>query len=680
MKIHYLLALGLAVGTVSNLLGQTPAFTTIDFPGATSTQAWGINPHGDIVGLYTLADNSNHGFLLRGGQFTSIDYPGATSTGAFGINAKGDIAGDYTVNGVLHAFVLSNGHFTNIEFPGAVTTDPGGINSRGEVAGIYSGADKVNHAFLLSGNHFINIDCPNATVSGSNGLNAKGDTVGNCVVGGVTHGWVRSNGKHSLIDVPGAAMTGAYGIDPHGNIVGRYRDPANVTHGFIYSGGSFTTIDVPGATFTGFAAINPAGDIVGRYTLNGVSHGLLLTSPQVSYSVTDLGTLPGGTFSQATFIEDTGVVAGVSDAPDGTQHSVVWQYGQILDIGTPGLGGPNNGVYGLNARGQANGIGETAVMDPNGEDFCGYGTHLQCLAFRWQNGEMTPLPTLGGNNATVGNINKRGEVVGIAEKNTRGAKCSSAQALDFSAVIWGPGKRAIRELQPLVGDTVSVALWINDSGQAVGASGTCDNTGLPPLAGGPHITLWEKDGSVVNLGNLGSTAVNLAAGHANIALAINNPGQVVGTAILKDGAANHAFLWTRGTGMKDLGTLPGDINSAAMGINDRGEIVGISYGAEGPFDGSARPFLWRNGMMTDLSTLIPADSPLFLILPGGINARGEIAGFGITEEGGLHAFQLTPDQRTGSESTAVSRSRAPLSARARKQLQRRMTWSADPNR
>jgi hypothetical protein len=52
-----------------------------------------------------------------------------------------------------------------------------------------------------------------------------------------------------------------------------------------------------------------------------------------------------------------------------------------------------------------------------------------------------------------------------------------------------------------------MALWINDLGQAVGASGSCANTVLPPLALGPHAVLWERDGSVTNLGNLGGTAV-----------------------------------------------------------------------------------------------------------------------------------------------------------------------------
>jgi hypothetical protein len=41
------------------------------------------------------------------------------------------------------------------------------------------------------------------------------------------------------------------------------------------------------------------------------------------YMVTDLGTLPGGTFSQATSLGDRGLVTGVSTVEDGTQHAVL---------------------------------------------------------------------------------------------------------------------------------------------------------------------------------------------------------------------------------------------------------------------------------------------------------------------------------------------------------------------
>jgi hypothetical protein len=44
------------------------------------------------------------------------------------------------------------------------------------------------------------------------------------------------------------------------------------------------------------------------------------TAPPTRYTVTDLGTLPGGNFSQPFFIKRYGLVSGSSSLPDGTQE------------------------------------------------------------------------------------------------------------------------------------------------------------------------------------------------------------------------------------------------------------------------------------------------------------------------------------------------------------------------
>ena len=53
-------------------------FSSIDYPGATLTIAYGVNRSGEIVGTYNDVSNVTHGFLLSGGTFTTVDYPGAT--------------------------------------------------------------------------------------------------------------------------------------------------------------------------------------------------------------------------------------------------------------------------------------------------------------------------------------------------------------------------------------------------------------------------------------------------------------------------------------------------------------------------------------------------------------------------------------------------------------------------
>jgi probable HAF family extracellular repeat protein len=346
----------------------------------------------------------------------------------------------------------------------------------------------------------------------------------------------------------------------------------------------------------------------------------------------------------------------LATALDGTQHAVVWLNGVITDIGKPGLGGPNSGGGGVNSFGQVIGGAETSLKDPNNENFCGYGTGLQCLAFVWRNGAgMTALPTLGGTNAAWGGINNLGQVSGYAENSHKDSACPAGvavngtgpQSFDFEAVIWGPKAGQIQQLSPLPGDTVAMASGINDYGQTVGTSGTCANTVLGGFAAGPHAVLWESNGSVHDLGNLGGTVNTALLGAGTVAWVINNRGVVAGQSVLAGNQAFHPFLWSRETGMIDLGVLPGDLVGAGLSINNYNQIVGASVSAPGPATGNPRAFLWQQGVMTDLNSLIPANSPLYLLTAFGINDAGVIVGFGVTGGGDIHGFIATPATGTG---------------------------------
>lgn len=109
-------------------------------------------------------------------------------------------------------------------------------------------------------------------------------------------------------------------------------------------------------------------------------------------------------------------------------------------------------------------------------------------------------------------------------------------------------------------------------------------------------------------------------------MAINQQGDIVGFAGQPgddpDNPQLHAFLWTRQDGIQDLGALPGDVYSEAHGINERCQVVGISCDAAG----SCRAFLWQNGVMTDLNTLVGAGYTDVLTTAQDINDLGEITG------------------------------------------------------
>ena len=84
----------------------------------------------------------------------------------------------------------------------------------------------------------------------------------------------------------------------------------------------------------------------------------------------------------------------------------------------------------------------------------------------------------------------------------------------------------------------------------------------------------------------------------------------------------------------ELGTLGGDYSEGAA-VGTDGRVVGSSFTASG----ATRPFLWQNGVMTDLGTLAANPAPYMVSGAMAINARGQIAGTSYTDAGYAHAFR-----------------------------------------
>ena len=385
--------------------------------------------------------------------------------------------------------------------------------------------------------------------------------------------------------------------------------------------------------------------------LAGLAHGGNFAASQhtqpTTYQVTNLASL-GGTISRGNSINNRSWVAGYSNlSGNQSRHASLWRNGSLLDLGT--LGGPNSSVAWpvKNNIGLIAGIAQTDTPDPLGENWScaaffpgATATGPTCLGFVWQSGVMSALPTLGGNNGFATGANNHGQVVGWAENTVHDPTCVPPQVLQFRAVIWESGGNQIRELPPLPGDTSGAATAINDKGQVVGISGICDQAVGRFTAA--HAVLWEN-GGVTDIGNLGSDAWNTP-------MAINQQGDVVGFAGQPgddpDNPQLHAFLWTRQDGIEDLGALPGDVYSEAHGINERRQVVGISCDAAG----SCRAFLWQNGVMTDLNTLVGPGYTDVLTTAQDINDRGEITGRAFDPDTGERpAFLATPIRRHGAD-------------------------------
>src|SRR5580700_8710716 len=363
---------------------------------------------------------------------------------------------------------------------------------------------------------------------------------------------------------------------------------------------------------------------------------------QQSYKITDLGINNSkDNFSMAMGLNNQGWAEnmdGTVNPPENNLftsvsrgRAVISIYGFNIDLGTLGKPGANSWINwgGINDRGEAVGQSETADPDPNGEDICGFGTHLTCFPFLWRDGHMSALPTLGGNNGQASAINNRGEVVGFAEDGAVDSTCPAGTTNNRIALsaLWENGKA---QALPLVGnDSDGFAFGINDRGQAVGYSGNC--------TAATHAVMWQDKTAFVlqDLGGAGS----------NFAYVISNRGQIAGQIGTADGTTFHAGAWLNGAdgAVTDLGVLPEDFAAFATGINNRGQVVGNNF--DSSFNWS-HGFIWQNGVMTDINTLIPADSNLFVISASNINERGQISGMATVltgpHAGNIHAYLATP--------------------------------------
>jgi len=393
---------------------------------------------------------------------------------------------------------------------------------------------------------------------------------------------------------------------------------------------------------------------------------------QSSYHIQKLDGL-GGTIGGGNSINNRAWVTGSGNKDgDAISHATLWVNGGApIDIGTLGSANLNSTVAWpvKNTNGLIVGISDTNDDNPLGEAFScwaffapGVPTGKICKGFQWRNGVMKALsPFAGGYDSYATAANERGQIVGWAENGVFDSTCDPAsQRLQFRAVIWEPNGE-MRELPPLPGDSTSAATAINDRGEVVGISGAC-GVAIGSVSAA-HAVLWEN-GVPIDIGNLG--------GHSwNTPTAINNQGTVVGFSLLsgQDGSRNYeAFVWTRKDGIHSLGKPAGDIRSAAFGINERGQIVGLSRGGPHLF----RAMLWENGKMIDLNTVTETGSP-FLLYANDINDRGEIAGQAFdVDTGESPAFMGVPSR---GESAGASGSRGgsrELPEKVRQQLRQRL--------
>jgi hypothetical protein len=289
---------------------------------ARRTAVGGINPAGDIVGVFTDAVGMQHGFLLSGGQFTTIDVPGALAgvagtlpTVARGISPSGEIVGQYTApvssapwgspayypaagsTACIKGFLYRHGTFSTVLFPGHPGAIPGRITPDGSIYGCYHDFDVMASMFSAAWTRFGDTslaaggdELADPSMSFPNSMHAGATPDGSVMVGfyvdmttGHQHGYVLQNGMLQSYDVPNSTFTTIWDINPGQEFVGTYKDTSGKQHGFLQlpHGSTPITVEYPGAVATIAMGINPGGAIVGQYTdTNSHTHGLLAVPMQ----------------------------------------------------------------------------------------------------------------------------------------------------------------------------------------------------------------------------------------------------------------------------------------------------------------------------------------------------------------------------------------------------------------
>jgi len=235
---------GDAVGTQHAIFFDGQTLSRLDPGGVVGNNfsfALSLNLRGDIVGGYQDATGS-HGFLYNGGNVTTIDFPGASGTFAFGINDRREIIGIYSDSAqAQHAFLLRKGVFKTIDLPGGVPTTPFSINDFSEVVGQYTTVPKtIGHGYLqLKNGKFTTFDAPSAPPNSTLfiSINNLSQILGTWVdTNNLNHNFVMEDGELHDFNLPKsfqASQVSAQTINDFGDIVGLFFDAQNVQHGFV---------------------------------------------------------------------------------------------------------------------------------------------------------------------------------------------------------------------------------------------------------------------------------------------------------------------------------------------------------------------------------------------------------------------------------------------------------------
>ncbi len=264
--------------------GQTGyQYIPVDFPGALSTQVFGIDARGNVVGQHSVSPPGGpvavvyRGFVrLSDGTYRTLDDPANHVQGsANGLSDSGVVVGTYSNDG-FKSFIFSKGQFQTFGI-GDDETLVTGISTDNQIVGTVT---PESIGFYRSASGAIN-KLP--TIGGENiqpaAVNRRGVIVGSYYTQTATQekGFILPpGGTAQLVLYPGSSSTWLTGISDQGTIAGYASSAPENSNGFILRNGSFEMLAFPGSAQTRTGGINASGVVAGSYfDANSVVHGFI---------------------------------------------------------------------------------------------------------------------------------------------------------------------------------------------------------------------------------------------------------------------------------------------------------------------------------------------------------------------------------------------------------------------
>jgi uncharacterized protein (TIGR03437 family) len=353
---------------------------------------------------------------------------------------------------------------------------------------------------------------------------------------------------------------------------------------------------------------------------------------QPQYMIQDLGSLPSMPSCTGSAISQSGNVTGYCNVVGGSiffgtaSHGFLYSKGVLTDLG---LTGKPTVPTGVNDSGTVTGAYVTINLQSG----------ITVAPFIYQNGSIQTFTGVPSNAGPFGLTN-----AGQAAATQILAGGFNFFIASEAYLVTGNGTSVAL---PSSGSSQGVALGISPSGDWV--AGATPNVIEQSLAS-MKPSLWHNGTfqalpPVPNFDYASATCVNDSGMAAGAGFTYNF------TALQDANANQHAVLFANGT-VTDLGTLSADKNSAALGINNSGTVVGFSTSQTPDISLFFAPLLeyaastshamvYTNGTMYDLNRQLVNGSGWLLTAASGINNAGQIVGTGVIQEQ-QHAFLLTP--------------------------------------